>query len=181
MKDVPYNVQINIFPSKSITMKLCTLVIASTLAVSVSAFSAAGPARAAVRPLSMFTGAGEGVPSEDDPEALASMEASAKAMGMTLDEYKLGINARQRLTSSLDSARLVSGDVDTVSIERDGHNPPKYLEVTITEAGKALGKDEVSKKLIAAIKASSDESKVTRAEAQKDMMMFISEEMKKVG
>ena len=163
-------------------MKLSrSIVIASTLVASATAFSVAGTARVQQTPLSMFTGAGEGVPSEDDPEAMQQMEQTAKAMGMSVEEYKLGMNARIRLTNKLDETRLTAGDASTVSIVRDGHNPPKYLEVTVTEAGKALGKDEVSKKLVSALKSSSEASKTARAAAQKDMMAYISEEMKKIG
>jgi hypothetical protein len=129
----------------------------------------------------MFTGAGAGVPVEDDPGALEQMESTARAMGMSLDEYKLGINARGRLTGKLDAVRLVAGDKDKVAVERDGHNPPKVLEVTITEAGKALGKEAVGKELTAALKKCSDDSKAERVDAQKDMMEYISQEMKRMG
>jgi hypothetical protein len=163
-------------------MKLGSLVIASTIFASAAAFTVNPGTRVSTwTQLSMFTGAGAGVPVEDDPEALLQMENTAKQMGMSLDEYKLGINARTRLTDKLDAVRLSAGDKDTVSIERDGHNPPKVLEVTITEAGKALGKDAVAKALCDALTKSSDDSKNERLDAQKDMMTFISEEMKKMG
>lgn len=129
----------------------------------------------------MFGGAGEGVPAEDDPEEQKKMEAAAKSMGMSVDEYKLGVAARIRLTNELNGARLVGGNKDKVAVERDGNNPPKHLEIVITDAGKALGKDGVSKELVSALKAASEASKKARTDAQKDMMQFISEEMKKMG
>jgi hypothetical protein len=127
----------------------------------------------------MFGGAGAGVPNEDNPEDLKQMEDAAKSMGMSLGEYKLGMGARTRLTEELDATRLTAGKVDTVLVERDGNNPPKFLEVTITDAGKALGKDAVSKELVAALKEASDDSRKARTDAQKNMMTYISEEMKK--
>lgn len=129
----------------------------------------------------MFGGAGQGVPAEDDSEAMQQMEATAKALGMTVEEYKLGVNARLRLTSALDAARLTGGNAGTVAVERDGHNPPQFLEITITEAGKAQGKEAVSKQLVEAFKTCSEASKKTRAEAQKDMMTYITQEMKRMG
>jgi len=129
--------------------------------------------------LQMFGGAGEGVPGDDDPEELAKMEQAAKAMGMSVEEYKLGITARVRLSKALDEARVTGGDASRgVQVERDGNNPPKFLDIKITDAGKALGKEKLSSELVAALKTASDESRKARAGAQKDMMAFISEEMK---
>ena len=99
-------------------------------------------------------------------------------MGMSVNEYKLGVAARVRLTEGMDGARITAGDSGTVAIERDAHNPPKYLKVTITEDGKTLGKEEVGKSLVSALKSSAEEAKTKRAELQKDMMTYISEEMK---
>ena len=162
-------------------MKFGSTLIVSTLVASSVAFTIVEPSRSpriSTRQ-SMFTGAGEGA--EDNPEEEKKMEEAAKAMGMSVPEYKLGMNARMRLTETMSSARITGGDPGKVSIERDAHNPPQYLEVTITEDGKKLGKDEVSKQLVAALKSSSEEARTQRAQAQKDMMMYISEEMKKVG
>jgi hypothetical protein len=129
----------------------------------------------------MFGGAGAGVPNEDNPEEMKQMEDAAKQMGMSLDEYKLGIGARSRLMTELDGARVFSGNKDTVAVERDGNNPPKLLEITITEAGKALGKDAVSAELVKTLQEASESSRATRTTAQKNMMEYIGEEMKKIG
>jgi hypothetical protein len=129
----------------------------------------------------MFGGSGEGMPAEDDPAEAAAMEAAAKQMGIPLDEYKLGMRARNRLMKDLDASRCKAGDTATVAVERDGHNPPKYLEVTITEAGKALGPDQVAKQLVSALKSAGEASKKARADAQMGMMKFITEEMKTAG
>lgn len=129
----------------------------------------------------MFGGAGEGVPSEDNPEELEAMKQAAASMGMSLEEYKLGISARMRLTKQLDAARVSGGSKDKIAVERDGNNPPKFLEITVSEAGKALGKDGVSKELVTALKTASDESRSVRSGAQKDMMIWIQDEMKKLG
>ena len=128
----------------------------------------------------MFGGAGEGMPSEDNPEDLKKMEDTAKAMGMSLEEYKLGIGARVRLMAELDAARVKGGTTDKVAVERDGNNPPKFLEITITDDGKALGKEQLSKELVKALKVAAEGSQKARVEAQKGMMTFVSEEMKKL-
>jgi hypothetical protein len=128
----------------------------------------------------MFGGAGAGVPNEDNPEEMKQMEEQAKGMGMTLAEYKLGIGARTRLMSELDASRVTVGNKDTVAINRDGNNPPKLLEITITEAGKAMGKDAVSEELVKILQEASEASRQTRTDAQKNMMEYIGEEMKKI-
>jgi hypothetical protein len=129
----------------------------------------------------MFGGAGAGVPSEDKPEELKQMEDAAKQMGMSLEEYKLGITARSRLVEALNAARVFGGNKDTVSVERDGNNPPTHLKITITDAGKALGKEKLSTELVKALKTASDASRQTRSEEQKRMMLYIGDEMKKIG
>jgi DNA-binding protein YbaB len=131
--------------------------------------------------LNMFGGAGAGMPSEDRPEEMKQMEQAAKQMGMSLEEYKLGISARGRLVESLNAARVYGGNKDTVSVERDGNNPPAHLQITITDAAKALGKEKLSSELVKALKSASDASRQTRSEEQKRMMSFIGDEMKKIG
>lgn len=173
-------------------MKIHTALLCSALVSSAGAFAPSLPHHALTQSaatvplpsatcLGMFGGAGAGVPSEDNPEELAAMEAAAKQMGIPLDEYKLGMKARARLVSQLDASRCVTGETSTVAIERDAHNPPKHLQVTITEAGKALGAEQVGQKLVAALKEAAAASKKKRAEAQADMMKYISEEMKAAG
>ncbi len=156
---------------------LCTLQAALAFTVPLANM---GP-RCVVTSLEMFTGAGAGMPTEDNPDELAQMEQTAKAMGMTVEEYKLGIQARMVLQKELDEAICVGGDPSTIAIERDGHNPPKTLKVIVTDAGKALGKEKLSEQLVSAMKASAAKSKDTRAGAQKKMMAYIGEEMKKLG
>ena len=131
--------------------------------------------------LNMFGGAGAGVPSEDRPEEMKQMEEAAKQMGMSLEEYKLGMSARVRLVEALNKARVFGGDKDTVSVERDGNNPPTFIQISITETGKALGKEKLSTDLVRALKTASDKSRETRTEEQKRMMSFIGDEMKKIG
>lgn len=164
-------------------MKLNSAFLLAAFAGSASAFapSTASSARSALTRQNMFGGAGAGIPSEDNPEELKQMEQAARQMGMSLEEYKLGISARMRLVEELNAARVKGGNVATVSIERDGNNPPKYLEISITDAGKALGKEAVSAELVKALKTASDASRIARTEAQKGMMTFIGDEMKKLG
>lgn len=117
---------------------------------------------------------------EDDPEAQAQIENAAKSMNMSVDEYKLGMRARQKLAEELTEARVTGGG-DNVSVTRDANNPPEFMEITITEAGKAEGQEAVSKALCAALKSAADSSRTKRGEAQKGMMAFIQEEAKSLG
>jgi len=131
----------------------------------------------------MFSGAGEAAPKEDgDPEEAKKMEEMAAAMGMSVQEYQLGIGARMRMEKQLDEARVAGGDAAKgVTVERDANTPSKHLIVTVTEEGKALGKAGLETELVAALKASSDEASKSRNKAQQDMMAYIGEEMKKMG
>jgi hypothetical protein len=131
--------------------------------------------------LHMFGGGGALAATEDDPEGQAKMEQVAASMGMSVEEYQLGMKARIKLSEDLNAMRIEMGDKSTVSVARDGKNPPEFLQITITEKGKALGKDVVSKELVSALKKGADASRVGRAEAQKNMMQFIGDEMKKLG
>jgi len=163
-------------------MKVSSLLLLVVFAVSASAFTTAPPARST--PLTrqhMFGGAGAGMPSEDNPEELKAMETAAKQMGMSLEEYKLGMSARLRMTEQLNAVRVTGGSPDKVAVERCGNNPPQFLEITITEQGKAMGKDAVGAELCKALKTASDASRTARTDAQKSMMGYISEEMKKLG
>jgi len=128
----------------------------------------------------MFGGGGAGAPTEDDPEAMKQMEAAAAQMGMSLAEYQLGIKARMKLNEDLSSMRIKEGDEATVSVNRDANNPPQFMEIKITEAGKELGKDAVSEKLVASLKQAQDAARTGRGEAQKKMMVFIGDEMKRI-
>lgn len=111
------------------------------------------------------------------------MEQMAKAMGMTVEEYQLGMNARIRMETDINNLRVVGGDESKgVTVERDGNSPPKYLKVTITEEGKAkLGKAGVEKEVVAALKSAGEKSKKGREQAQQKMMQFIAEQMKGMG
>ena len=132
--------------------------------------------------LNMFSGNALDVEEEEDDEKRAQIEQMAKAMGMSVEEYQLGMNARARMESSIDDLRVVGGDISQgVSVERDGNMPPKHLVVTVTESGKAMGKAKLEKALVDALKSASEKSKVGRTEAQKDMMKYISDSMKKMG
>ena len=123
----------------------------------------------------MFGGAGAGSPTEDDmdPEQEAGLQAAAAQMGMSVDEYRLAMRAREQLVKSMDSKIFTIGDADTVQIERDANNPPRKFDVTITEAGKALGREEVSKKLVDALSKGSDAAAKGRQEAQQEMLKWV--------
>ncbi|KAL7466543.1 hypothetical protein ACHAXS_006840 [Conticribra weissflogii] len=132
--------------------------------------------------LNMFSGSSLDVEEEEDDEKREQIEKMAKAMGMTVEEYQLGMNARTRMETAINEVRVIGGDpAKGVSVERDGNMPPKHLVVTVTEEGKALGKEKLEKMLVEALKGASEKGKVARDEAQKDMMKYISESMKKMG
>ena len=106
----------------------------------------------------------------------------AKSMGMSVEEYQLGMNSRLRMENAINDLRVIGGDESKgVTVERDGNMPPKHLVVTVTEEGKAAGKETLEKNIVEALKSASEKSKVGRDEAQKDMMTYISSEMKKMG
>ncbi|KAL7535120.1 hypothetical protein ACHAXR_007108 [Thalassiosira sp. AJA248-18] len=133
--------------------------------------------------LNMFSGGALDVEEEEDDEKRAQIEQMAKAMGMSVEEYQLGMNARLRMEDAINDLRVIGGDADAmgVTVERDGNMPPKHLVVTVTEAGKAAGKEKLEKNIVDALKSANEKSKVGRDEAQKDMMTYISESMKKMG
>jgi len=163
-------------------MKLSTSIIAaSVLITNVSAFtpSYASSSRSIMTQRNMFSGAGAAAPMEDDEGKVAEMEKVAKAMGMSLEEYQLGMNARARMEQDINDLRVTGGDASKgVSVERDGNSPPKHLVINVTDEGKAMGKAALEKELVSALKDAGEKSKEGRQEAQKKMMQFIAEQMK---
>uniref|UniRef100_A0A7S4HMC5 Uncharacterized protein n=1 Tax=Odontella aurita TaxID=265563 RepID=A0A7S4HMC5_9STRA len=130
----------------------------------------------------MFSGAGDAAPKEDDPEAMENLEKMAAAMGMSVEEYQLGVRARMRMEKDIADIRVTAGDADKgVTVERDGNQPPVHLVVTVTDDGKALGKEALEKELVAALKTAGDQAGKERNQAQAKMMQFIAEEMKSSG
>jgi hypothetical protein len=131
----------------------------------------------------MFSGGALDVEEEEDGEKSTQIEQMAKTMGMTVEEYQLGMNARLRMEDAINNLRVVGGDATTmgVTVERDGNMPPRHLVVTVTDAGKAMRKARLEKNIVEALKTASDKSAVGRNEAQKDMMKYISDSMKKMG
>lgn len=81
------------------------------------------------------------------------------------------------LSRTRDQRRLLSHRIHDscvtivgITVERCGNNPPKFLEINITEDGKAKGKDTVEKEIVAAMKKAGEDAKKGRAEAQKNMV-----------
>jgi hypothetical protein len=179
-----------IITALSATLSQTHAFIASSASVSPSRTALAAPTSMAppqllirsISSLKMFSGNALDVEEEEDDDRRAQIEQMAKAMGMSVEEYQLGMNARARMERSIDDLRVIGGDVaQGVSVERDGNMPPKHLVVTVTEEGKAMGKAKLEKALVDALKSASEKSKVGRTEAQKDMMKYISDSMKKMG
>jgi hypothetical protein len=159
-------------------MKFSLVAAFSLLLSQSSAFQVAPARQQTLTQLNMFGGAGAGKPTEDSPEEAAQIEQTAKAMGMSVDEYMIAMNARTKLAETLDSTMITTGSIETVLIERDVNNPPKSLDIKISEAGKAMGTDALSKELCSSFKKSADDARKGRADAQKDMMTYISEQLK---
>ena len=160
-------------------MKLSTIFVTACLAIESSNAFAPSATRSIATQRNMFSGAGAAAPKEDDEGQLAEMEKVAKAMGMTLEEYQLGMNARVRMEEDINNLRVTGGDASKgVTVERDGNSPPKHLVINVTDDGKALGKVALQEELISALNDAGEKSKVGRQEAQKKMMQFIAEQMK---
>lgn len=123
--------------------------------------------------LCMFGGSGAGTPTEDDPEAEAANEQAAGAMGLSAEEYKLAMRAREQLEEAMASKIVTTGNADTILVERDVYNPPKKFEVTITDAAKALGREAVSKELVNVLKKGSEAAAQGRKEAQQEMLKWV--------
>lgn len=121
----------------------------------------------------MFGGAGGASPTEDDPAAEASIVQGAAAMNMSVDEYKLAMRAREQLVKTMDSKIVNAGDKGTIYVERDVNNPPKQFDITITEAGKALGREAVSKELVKTLETAKIAAGKGRQEAQQDMLKWV--------
>jgi hypothetical protein len=121
----------------------------------------------------MFGGAGGGSPTEDDPEMEASIVQGAAAMNMSVDEYKLAMRAREQLVKTMDSKIVNAGDKDTIFVERDVNNPPRKFDITITEAGKALGREAVSKDLVNTLEKAKTAAGKGRQEAQQEMLKWV--------
>lgn len=143
-----------------------------------SAFHVAPRLQSPSTSLGMFGGAGAAAPKEDNPEEAQQMAKMAQAMGMSVEEYTLAMNARARLEKTLDDTIVKAGKADTLEVERDLNNPAKKFEIKITASGKALGKEGLAKELLAALKKSSEEARVGRAKAQREMMEYIGEKLK---
>mmetsp|Transcript_17138 Transcript_17138/g.27794 ORF Transcript_17138/g.27794 Transcript_17138/m.27794 type:complete len:165 (+) Transcript_17138:121-615(+) len=158
-------------------MKLSvTLMLLAVGSQTANAFTVAPHQRAGVVSSTqhfMFGGAGAGTPAEDDAEGEEQMKQAAAAMGMSVAEYKLAMQARTKLQDAMDSRIVTGGKSDTVLVERDVNNPPKKFDITITEAGKALGREAVSKALVDALQTCSDAAKKGRQEAQQEMLKFV--------
>ena len=101
---------------------------------------------------------------------------------MSVEEYQLGMNARVRMETAINDLRVIGGDVSAgVTVERDGNMPPRHLVVTVTDEGKSKGKVVLEGLIVDALKSAAEKSGVGRDEAQKNMMKYIQDSMKKMG
>jgi hypothetical protein len=76
--------------------------------------------------LNMFSDGALNVEEEEDDERQTQIKQMAKAMGMLVEEYKLGMNARFQMEEAINNLRVIGGNVKFmgVTIERDRNMPP---------------------------------------------------------
>ncbi|KAK1736821.1 hypothetical protein QTG54_012266 [Skeletonema marinoi] len=174
--------------TSALTIAACAAAISQTVAfttspsLSITRTITASPQPASSAALNMFSGGALDIEEEEDDEKRTQMEQYAKAMGMSVEEYQLGMNARVKMETAINDLRVIGGDAaNGVTVERDGNMPPRHLVVTVTDDGKAKGKEALEGLIVEALKSAADKSKVGRDQAQKDMMTYISDSMKKMG
>jgi DNA-binding protein YbaB len=133
----------------------------------------------------MFGGSGVSPLEEDDdlnvavdPEKESQLEATAKAMGITVKEYKLILKSQETMQKALNSLRVSGGNSATVMVELDGNSPPKHLKVSVTEDGKALGKATLEKELVSALKQAGEAAKKGQADVMRQMQEDIAKAYK---
>ena len=132
----------------------------------------------------MFGGTGSTpLDDEEDEEKEKQIEQAAKAMGFSVNEYKLVLRMQNNLANSVNSLRVSGGNLENkgVSITMDGNSPPKFLNVEINDDGKALGKTALQKEVLAALKEASEKAKKEQQAAIQKMNQEIAEEMKRSG
>jgi DNA-binding protein YbaB len=172
--------------TSALTIAACAAAISNTYAFTTTSpslsITRAVASQSTTSSLNMFSGGALDIEEEEDDEKRTQMEQYAKAMGMSVEEYQLGMNARVRMETAINDLRVIGGDAaNGVTVERDGNMPPRHLVVTVTDEGKAKGKEAMEKLIVDALKSAADKSTVGRNEAQKDMMKYISDSMKKMG
>merc|ERR1711862_883303 len=133
----------------------------------------------------MFGGAGS-TPlddDEEDEEKEKQIEQAAKAMGFSVNEYKLVLRMQNNLANTVNALRVSGGDLDKkgVSITMDGYSPPKFVNVEINDMGKEKGKSAFTKEVLAALKEASEKAKKEQQAAIQKMNSDIAEEMKRTG
>lgn len=131
----------------------------------------------------MFGGAGAPALEEDeDPEKEKQIEQAAKAMGFSVNEYKLVLRMQENLANAVNSLRCTGGnEAKGVTITMDGNSPPKFLKVKITDDGKKLPKADLEKEITTALKDASAQAKKENQAAIMRMNQEVAAEMKKMG
>mmetsp|Transcript_4797 Transcript_4797/g.6606 ORF Transcript_4797/g.6606 Transcript_4797/m.6606 type:complete len:177 (-) Transcript_4797:143-673(-) len=171
--------------TSALTIAACAAAISQTVAFTTSpslSITRTTASQSSSTTLNMFSGGALDIEEEEDDEKRTQMEQYAKAMGMSVEEYQLGMNARVKMETAINDLRVIGGDAaNGVTVERDGNMPPRHLVVTVTDDGKAKGKEALEGLIVEALKSAADKSKVGRDQAQKDMMTYISDSMKKMG
>lgn len=131
----------------------------------------------------MFGGSGVSPLEEDedlnvDPEKESQLEATAKAMGISVKEYKLILKSQENMQKALNALRVSGGNSGTVTVEMDGNSPPKYLKVSVTDDGKALGKAALEKEIVTALKQAGEAARKGQADVMKQMQEDIAKAYK---
>lgn len=110
----------------------------------------------------------------------AQIEQQAKAMGMTVEDYEMGMTARKNFTKTLSTARCESDSNNRiVSITQDANNPPQHLQVTLLQDKLPEKQQELSESIVNAWKDVNAKAKKVRLLAQQDMLTYVNEELQK--
>jgi DNA-binding protein YbaB len=129
----------------------------------------------------MFSGSALNLEEEEDDAKREMIERTAKQTGMPIEEVQLSFASRERMEKQIDEGRFIGGSEESgIVVERDGNLPAKFYQVKINDSAKGQGKAEVEKMLVDALHTAAEKSKEGREEAQRDMMKFIGEGMKKL-
>eukprot|EP00542_Grammatophora_oceanica_P012631 CAMPEP_0194046372 /NCGR_PEP_ID=MMETSP0009_2-20130614/21060_1 /TAXON_ID=210454 /ORGANISM="Grammatophora oceanica, Strain CCMP 410" /LENGTH=162 /DNA_ID=CAMNT_0038691633 /DNA_START=29 /DNA_END=517 /DNA_ORIENTATION=- len=151
-----------------------SLTLLALVAVSTQAFTPARPQRAtfvSTTSQHMFGGSGS-APNFDDPEEKEKYEKAAKAFGMSVDDYILAEKARMKITDDMANGR-VSGGSDDIGVETDLFAQHQFIDIKLTEDGKAKGAETVATELAAAFKSCTEEATKGRAKIQQGVMEYV--------
>eukprot|EP00573_Skeletonema_grethae_P004393 CAMPEP_0201693588 /NCGR_PEP_ID=MMETSP0578-20130828/6146_1 /ASSEMBLY_ACC=CAM_ASM_000663 /TAXON_ID=267565 /ORGANISM="Skeletonema grethea, Strain CCMP 1804" /LENGTH=103 /DNA_ID=CAMNT_0048179149 /DNA_START=14 /DNA_END=322 /DNA_ORIENTATION=+ len=101
--------------TSALTIAACAAAISQTYAfttITTPSLSITNRASSSFTPsssLNMFSGGALDIEEEEDDEKRTQMEQYAKAMGMSVEEYQLGMNARVKMETAINDLRVIGG------------------------------------------------------------------------